>query len=74
MGKEPILDGDRVLGFVTSANYGYSLEKSICYGYLPASHYAEGTRVAVQYYGECYPAAVTREAPYTCKRGERTEG
>ena len=25
MGKEPILDGDRVLGYVTSANYGHSI-------------------------------------------------
>ena len=36
MGKEPILDGDRVLGYVTSANHGYTGE-SIAYGYLPVA-------------------------------------
>ena len=25
MGKEPIMDGNRVLGYVTSANYGHSI-------------------------------------------------
>ena len=35
MGKEPILAGDRVLGYVTSANFGYTVGKSIAYGYVP---------------------------------------
>ena len=30
MGKEPILDGDCVLGYVTSANYGHSLGLRHC--------------------------------------------
>ena len=40
MGKEPILNGDRVLGYVTSANYGHSIGLGIAYGYLPMN-YAE---------------------------------
>lgn len=60
MGKEPILDGNRVLGYVTSANLGYSVGKSIAYGYLPIE-YDEGAKVEIEYFGERYPATVTRE-------------
>src|SRR5262249_45829261 len=38
MGKEPILFGDRVLGHVTSANFGYTVNQSIAYAYLPVDH------------------------------------
>ena len=63
MGKEPILapDGGAVLGYVTSANYGYSVRRSIAYGYLPAEYATPGTGVLVQFFGERYPATVTRE-------------
>ena len=61
MGKEPILDGERVLGYVTSANVGYSVGKSIAYGYLPIEYAAAGTRVAIEYFGRRYGAAVTEE-------------
>jgi glycine cleavage system T protein len=64
MGKEPILDGEQVLGYVTSANYGYTLGQGIVYGYLPLEYTAEGTSVAVEYFGQPYPATVTREPVY----------
>ena len=37
LGGEPFLDsdGERVLGHVTSAGYGYTVRQSIAYGYLP---------------------------------------
>src|SRR5262249_44949528 len=38
MGKEPVLDGERVLGHVTSANYAYSLRQSLAYAYLPTAY------------------------------------
>ena len=61
MGKEPILDGERVLGYVTSANYGYSVGKSIVYGYLPTEYAQEGTRVQVYFFGARHDATVSRE-------------
>jgi glycine cleavage system T protein len=66
MGKEPIYDaaGERVLGYVTSANYGYTVSRSIVYGYLPPEHTAEGTRVRVYFFGELHDATVTREPLY----------
>lgn len=64
LGKEPILDGDRVLGYVTSAVYGYTIGRGIAYGYLPLSHAAEGTAVAIEFFGEPLAATVTREPLY----------
>jgi glycine cleavage system aminomethyltransferase T len=64
MGKEPILDGARVLGYVTSANYGYSVGQSIAYGYLPIEHAAPGVKVEVQFFGQRHGATVAREPLY----------
>jgi glycine cleavage system aminomethyltransferase T len=61
MGKEPIFAGERVLGYVTSANYGYSVNRSLAYGYLPADAAQVGTRVEVYFFGRRYPATVTPE-------------
>ena len=35
LGREALLDGDHVLGYVTSANYGGTVGESISYGCLP---------------------------------------
>ena len=64
MGKEPVMDGNRVLGYVTSANYGHSIGRGIVYGYLPTSHAEVGTRVDVIYFGERLPATVAKEPLY----------
>ncbi|MEY2227174.1 FAD-dependent oxidoreductase, partial [Streptomyces sp. BF23-30] len=36
MGKEPVYDGDRPVGYVTSAAYGYTIGKGVAYAWLPA--------------------------------------
>jgi glycine cleavage system T protein len=59
MGKEPILSGDKVLGYATSAGYGYSLGKSVVYSYLPLDYAAPGTQVEVEYFARRYSATVT---------------
>ena len=64
LGKEPILDGDRALGHVTSANHGHTVGRFIVYGYLPLSHATEGTQVAVDYFGRRCAATVRREPLY----------
>ena len=71
MGQEPILDGERVLGDVTSANYGYTVRR-IAYGYLPVASAAPGTKVEVLYFGRRYPATVAAEPLYD-PRGERLQ-
>ena len=64
MGKEPILDGDRVLGYVTSANYGHSIGLGIAYGYLPTDYAEVGTSVDILYFGERLKATVAWEPLY----------
>ena len=64
MGKEPIMDDDRVLGYVTSANYGHTVGRGIVYGYLPIDYSNVGTSVDILYFGERLPASVTREPLY----------
>jgi 4-methylaminobutanoate oxidase (formaldehyde-forming) len=61
LGGEPILAGGRVAGTVTSAGYGYTVGKSIAFGYLPLAHAAPGTRLEVELFGERVPAAVAKE-------------
>ena len=63
IGNEPIRCGgtDPVLGWVTSGGYGYSVRKSIAYGYLPIEHAAAGTVLDVELLGERIPAVVNEE-------------
>jgi len=67
MGKEPILDGERVLGYVTSANCGYTVGTGIAYGYLPLAHTKPGARVEMQYFDRRYRATVATEPLYDPK-------
>ncbi len=67
LGGEPLLDGERVLGRVTSAGYGYTIRQSIAYGYLPMEYTTPGTRIQVQLFGERYDATVMKEPLYDPK-------
>ncbi len=70
LGGEPILHQDRTVGRVTSGGYGYTIGKSIAYGYVPAPLAAVGTALAVEVFGEVIPALVSREPLYDPK-GEK---
>ncbi len=61
VGKEPILDGDRTLGYVTSAAWGATVGESIAYGYLPVGHSEVGTRVSIHSEGRREAATVAAE-------------
>ncbi|HYU73647.1 MAG TPA: aminomethyltransferase family protein, partial [Ktedonobacteraceae bacterium] len=67
LGGEPLLDGERVLGRVTSGGYGYSVRQSIAYGYLPVAYATPGTQVEVQSFGTRYGATVMKEPLYDPK-------
>jgi glycine cleavage system aminomethyltransferase T/glycine/D-amino acid oxidase-like deaminating enzyme len=70
LGGEPLLDGERVLGRVTSAGYGYTVRQSIIYGYLPVEYAAPGTRVEMQMFGIRYWATVMKEPLYDPKNAK----
>lgn len=73
LGKEPILHAGEPVGYVTSANYGYSVGALIAYGYLPAAIAAPGSAVTVEYFGEPLRAVVSEE-PLFDRAGARMKG
>jgi dimethylglycine oxidase len=73
LGKEPVRAGGAVVGYVTSAGYGYTIGRCIAYGYLPAQLAAEGTKVEVEYFDRRYRATVASE-PLFDPKGERLKG
>jgi glycine cleavage system aminomethyltransferase T/glycine/D-amino acid oxidase-like deaminating enzyme len=58
MGKEPIWAGGEVVGYVTSAGYGFSTGSGIAFGYLPAAVAWVGTPVEIEYFNRCLKAVV----------------
>jgi glycine cleavage system aminomethyltransferase T/glycine/D-amino acid oxidase-like deaminating enzyme len=61
LGSEPVrVDGDAV-GRVTSGGYGYSVERSIAYAYLPAPQSEPGQPVEVEIFGEWVAGEVAAE-------------
>jgi 4-methylaminobutanoate oxidase (formaldehyde-forming) len=60
LGNEPVrLDGE-VLGRVTSGGYGYTVDRSIAYAYLPAE-VGEGAEVEIDIFGRWIAGEVTPE-------------
>jgi glycine cleavage system aminomethyltransferase T/glycine/D-amino acid oxidase-like deaminating enzyme len=70
LGSEPVRVGGEIVGRVTSGGYGYTVERSIAYAYLPASSAAPGTRVEVEIFGEWIPGTAAEE-PLFDPKGER---
>jgi aminomethyltransferase len=58
----PVLDGDEAIGYVHSAEYGYTAGACVAYTYLPPEYAEPGTGVEVLYEGDRY-AATVREEP-----------
>ncbi|HLF01083.1 MAG TPA: aminomethyltransferase family protein, partial [Anaerolineales bacterium] len=69
-GSEPIRHAGNVVGWVTSGGYGYTVQKSIAYGYLPIALAKPGTKLTAESFGEEIEAVVERE-PLWDARGER---
>jgi 4-methylaminobutanoate oxidase (formaldehyde-forming) len=69
LGNEPVRVDGAIVGRVTSGGYGYTVERSIAYAYLPAA-IDVGTPVEIDIFGEWIAGEVTRE-PLFDPRGER---
>ncbi|MEH0423459.1 GcvT family protein [Streptomyces sp. B21-083] len=61
MGKEPVYEGDRAVGYVTSAAYGYTIGKGIAYAWLPAELAVPGTTLHIGYFDQRVAAVVAEE-------------
>jgi 4-methylaminobutanoate oxidase (formaldehyde-forming) len=72
LGNEPVRIGGAVCGRVTSGGYGYTVERSIAYAYVPPE-VEVGAEVEVGVFGEWIGAEVARE-PLFDPKGERVRG
>ncbi|WP_405816891.1 FAD-dependent oxidoreductase [Streptomyces sp. NBC_01390] len=61
MGKEPVYEGDRAVGYVTSAAYGYTIGKGIAYAWLPAELATPGRELHIGYFDQRVAAVVAEE-------------
>ena len=66
LGSEPLRIAGQVVGRVTSGGYGYTVERSIAYAYVPATT-AEGTAVEIEIFGTWVPGRVSKEPLYDPK-------
>jgi 4-methylaminobutanoate oxidase (formaldehyde-forming) len=69
LGNEPVRVDDQIVGRVTSGGYGYTVERSIAYAYVP-SELAIGTSVEVDIFGQWISGEIARE-PLFDQKGER---
>jgi glycine cleavage system aminomethyltransferase T/glycine/D-amino acid oxidase-like deaminating enzyme len=70
LGSEPVRVEGEIVGRVTSGGYGYTVERSIAYAYLPAAAAEPDTAVEVEIFGEWVAGDVVRE-PLFDPEGER---
>jgi len=73
LGSEPVRVEGELVGRVTSGGYGYTVERSIAYAYLPSSAAEPGTGVEVEIFGDWIPGSVAEE-PLFDPAGERIRG
>jgi 4-methylaminobutanoate oxidase (formaldehyde-forming) len=65
----PILFEGQVLGVATSAGYGHTIGKTICFGYIPAGHTEFDQGFSIEIYKEIHPATChPRRALYDPER------
>jgi len=70
LGSEPVRMDGEIVGRVTSGGYGYSVERSIAYAYVPAAATEPGCRVDVEIFGEWVEGSIAEE-PLWDPAGER---
>nr|MBA3689151.1 sarcosine dehydrogenase [Chloroflexota bacterium] len=61
LGNEPVRADGLVVGRVTSGGYGFAVERSIAYAYLPPSLVTMGQRGEVEIFGEWVGCVVSAE-------------
>ena len=73
LGSEPVRIDGEIAGRVTSGGYGYTVERSLAYAYVPGDAAVSGQAVEVEIFGDWIPGAIADE-PLWDPRGERIRG
>jgi len=55
-GSEPIVHNGKVIGVASSCGYGYTVAKTIAYGYVPVAEANHNDGYEIEAYGEIFPA------------------
>jgi 4-methylaminobutanoate oxidase (formaldehyde-forming) len=63
LGNEPVRVENEIVGRVTSGGYGFAVERSIAYAYLPPDA-GVGTRGEIEVFGRWVAFEVAREPLY----------
>ncbi|MEZ4607893.1 MAG: glycine cleavage T C-terminal barrel domain-containing protein [Deinococcales bacterium] len=61
LGYEAVMQGETCVGYVTSANFGYSVGSFIAYSYLPYELSQPGYELEILYFGKPFKAVVSEE-------------
>ncbi|HLE52547.1 MAG TPA: FAD-dependent oxidoreductase [Anaerolineales bacterium] len=72
LGKEPIrvAGSDQIISWVASGGYGYTVQKSIVFAYLPVEYAKPGAQLEIECFGENV-GAVVEHSPLYDPKGER---
>jgi len=73
LGNEPVRIRGDILGRVTTGGYGYSIERSVAFAYLPPEHAEPGSAVELEIFGQWIGGEVVKE-PLFDPSGERVRG
>jgi 4-methylaminobutanoate oxidase (formaldehyde-forming) len=63
-GSEPVRIDGEIVGRVTSGGYGFRVERSIAYAYVPADRAEVGRAVEIEVFGEWVPGEIVRDPLY----------
>jgi len=72
-GFEPVLAGDRIIGYVASGGFGHRTGQSIAFSYLPVQYSEPGTSLSISLLGRKCRAVVT-EGPLYDPENKRLTG
>ena len=64
LGSEPVRIDGAIVGRVTSGGYGYRVERSIAYAYVPAAQSELGRPVEIEVFGEWIPGVIAPDPLY----------
>jgi glycine cleavage system aminomethyltransferase T/glycine/D-amino acid oxidase-like deaminating enzyme len=64
LGSEPVRIEGEIAGRVTSGGYGYTVERSIAYAYVPAADAEPGRPVEIEIFGDWVSGEIAREPLY----------
>ncbi|MEM9343315.1 MAG: FAD-dependent oxidoreductase [Pseudomonadota bacterium] len=63
-GGASLMEGERVVGTVTSGDWGHRVGKNLAYAFVQPGHAAEGTQMQLDLCGELVPCKVIPFCPY----------